>query len=74
MTISCKSRGENSKEGFNVGGNAVLDVRKIPMNTPDNSHMLSVVNKFNWSMVDFYGGHSFVVINNLSVARGREHH
>ena len=44
------------------------------MNTPDDSYMLSVVNKFNGSMVDLYGGHSFVVINNLSVARGREHH
>ena len=57
-----------------MGSYTGLNVRKITMDTPGNTDMLSSISKAYWDLVDCDGGDSFLIINKKFMARSSKSH
>ena len=52
ILVPGKTSWQDSKESLDMGGNKVLNMRKIAMDTSDDANVLSIINKLNLGLVD----------------------
>ena len=52
ILVPGKTSWQDSKESLDMGGNTVLNMRKIAMDTSDDANVLSIINKLNLGLVD----------------------
>ena len=52
ILVPGKTSWQDSKESLDMGGNTVLNMRKIAMDTSDDANVLSIINKLDLGLVD----------------------